>query len=369
MKITAVKVYILGKDLESSMHISRGGFKTRRHAIVQVETDEGISGLGEGIGNPTLVKAIIDSQMGSRAIGLSPFDIGRLKSQLVESDVYFERNGSAICAASAIEMACWDIKGKALGTPVYQLLYGQYRSRIDTYASDVYWQKDGARMAEEAQRIHESGHDRIKVHIGAESPRSELKRLRAIRDAIGNECGLMVDLNAGYDYRKALEALDCWNEVDIFWIEEPVVPEDKESMRKLRDKSRIPIAAGENEFGLPGFKSLFDNKCIDVAMPDIGRAGGLMEARDICVLASQYGLTASPHNFSSGVLLAATLHLIASTKEASLLEVDTSGNAIDYELMDFDFTVQNGSIDVPQVVGLGVSLSDEVLGKYLVDGP
>ena len=121
MKITEIRVFLLQKKLSSPMRISRGGFTIRTHAIVELHTDEGITGLGEGIGSARLVKAILEGQMADLAIGLDPFNIERVRQQLMDSQVYFERKGSGICAASAIEMACWDIKGKALNVPVYQL--------------------------------------------------------------------------------------------------------------------------------------------------------------------------------------------------------------------------------------------------------
>ena len=138
MKISSIRVFLLQKKLSSTMRISRGGFDVRNHTIVEVHTDEGITGLGEGVGNAHLVKAILEGQMGKLALGLDPFNIEKVRNTLIDSQVYFERMGSAICAASAIEMACWDIKGKALNVPVYQLLGGLYQEQLETYASDVY---------------------------------------------------------------------------------------------------------------------------------------------------------------------------------------------------------------------------------------
>ena len=117
------------------MRISRGGFDFRNHTIVEVHTDEGITGLGEGVGNAHLVKAILEGQMGNLALGLDPFNIEKVRNTLIDSQVYFERMGSAICAASAIEMACWDIKGKAYGVPVYDLVGGKTRDKVKVYAN------------------------------------------------------------------------------------------------------------------------------------------------------------------------------------------------------------------------------------------
>src|SRR3989338_6984144 len=147
MKITQVEVIVLKKNLTSAMRISRGGFKTRAHLLVRVHTDEGITGLGEAIGNTALIHGILTNYLVGQAIGLDPFNIEILREKLMDSHVYFERKGSALCAFSAIEMACWDIKGKALKVPVYQLLGGLYRDKIEAYASDIYWEEDPEVMA------------------------------------------------------------------------------------------------------------------------------------------------------------------------------------------------------------------------------
>lgn len=343
------------------MSISRQGFKVRSHAIVQVITDEGITGLGEGIGNADLVAAIISKQMGSMAVGLDPMNIEKVRDKLIDSQVYFERKGSVICAASAIEMACWDIKGKALGVPVFQLLGGLFHDKIETYASDVYWEKDPAKMADNACRIKELGYKTIKAHIGCESPKGDLKRVEALRRSLGPDIQLMIDLNAGYDFISARQALKLWEPYDIYWLEEPLNPNHVSAMSDLRRYSSIPIAAGENEFRVEGFKELFDLKALDMPMPDIGRVGGIQEAKNICSLADAYGLNASPHNFSSGVLFAATIHLMASARNARLLEVDTSENAVFHEFFTDPLQFSEGCLTVPQNPGLGVELNKEVL--------
>src|SRR5712691_3314583 len=198
MKITQIRVILLQKKLSSSMHISRGGFSLRMHTLVEVVTDEGITGLGEGVGDALAVKAIIEARMIGLAVGLDPMDIEAVRSRLIDSQVYFERMGSAICAASAIEMACWDIKGKALNVPVYQLLGGLYRDRLEAYVSDIYWEQDASKLGSNAERVLKLGFRIIKAHLGRETPRAELERIRVLRKTVGNGTRLMIDLNAGY---------------------------------------------------------------------------------------------------------------------------------------------------------------------------
>lgn len=364
MRITGITVHLLRKELASTMAISRGGFRVRNHAIVEVRTDEGITGLGEGIGDALLVKAIVEQRLAELAIGLDPCDIERVRERLIDSQVYFESKGSAICAASGIEMACWDIKGKALNVPVYQLLGGRYRDTLEAYASDIYWEEDVSAMARNAERIVRLGFKTVKAHIGRRPPRQDIERVAALREAVGRHVALMIDLNAGYDLLQAREAVSLWEKFDLFWLEEPVRPEYLDAMAELRRYSNIRIAAGENEFRIHGFKQMFDKNSVDVAMPDIGRAGGIQETRNICALASAYGTAVSPHNFSSGVLLAATLHVMAATPNTSLLEVDTSGNAIYQELLVEPLEIRDGLVRVPSAPGLGVALTKDVLARH-----
>lgn len=363
MRISEIRVHLLHKELIAAMHISRGGFNIRTHAIVEVITDCGLIGVGEAIGSSSLIASIIE-KIKHKVIGLNPFNISSVRTHLLDSDVYYERAGSVVCAASAIEMACWDIKGKALNLPVHDLLGGKCRDSIEAYASDIYWQKDAEQMAEEARRIVGLGFQTIKAHLGVEGLRQETKRIERIRTSIGEDVDLMVDLNAGYRPLDAMQAAQEWRHFRLRWLEEPVDVEDLEGLSRVHAKAAMPIAAGENVFRWSGFKALLDRRAVDVIMPDVGRAGGLLECRNIGVLAEAAGVPVSPHNFSSGVLLAATLHLAASLPNAVLLEMDTSGNAVYEELLHSPPVLKDGKIILPDGVGLGVELKQEALEKY-----
>lgn len=365
MKITEVKTYLLQKNLSSSMRISRGGFNVRHHTIVEVHTDQGITGLGEGVGNAPLIKGILDSYLANQAIGLDPLQIESVRRQILDNHVYYEQKGSAVCAASAIEMACWDIKGKALGVPVYELLGGLCHSALEGYVSDIYWEEDPKVMYENAKRIRAQGYKIFKAHIGAGTPEEDSRRLEALRDAVGDST-LLVDLNCGYDFETAARACRLWEKYNLGWIEEPIAPHFIDRMAELKATSRIPIAAGENEFRVYGFRDLFQKRAVDIAMPDIGRAGGIWETKQICALAQSFGVRVSPHNFSSGVLLAATMHLMASTPNTSWLELDSSQNAVYHDFFVTPPVVKEGRVEVPTTPGLGVALRKEILERYAV---
>ena len=292
--------------------------------------------------------------------------MNEIKANLLGGDVYYERMGSAISAVSAIDIACWDIKGKALELPVHNLLGGKVCNRLESYASDVYWQEDPEKMASEAVRIKKLGFKKIKMHIGVKSPREEYHRIAAIKDAVGTDVQLMVDLNAGYNLLEALEAEKIWRDFDLFWIEEPLPPSDLDGLHKLQSRSDTAISGGENIFGVDDFKRILDRGALDALMPDIGRVGGIGEAVRIANLARAYGYPVSPHNFSSGILFAATLHFLASLEDGGLLEIDTSGNAIYEELLVSKLEREGGEITVPDEPGLGVCLPKEILSEFKV---
>jgi len=366
MKIVDIKVYLLKKNLSSTMCISRGGFSVRYHTIVELITDQGIKGIGEGVGNAPLIKSILEGPFKDLVIGMDPCNIERVRHTLLDSQVYFERMGSVICAASAIEMACWDIKGKALGVPTFELLGGKFYDQIEAYASDIYWEEDIDKMCMNANRITSMGFKTVKAHIGYRPPYEDFHRVSALRKTLGEEVGLMIDLNAGYNNIDAFKAAELWSPLNIKWLEEPLNPNLVDSLADLRSRTNIPIASGENEFRLYGFKNLMEKNAVDVIMPDIGRTGGLQETKNICVLAESFGVSVSPHNFSSGVLFAATIHLMLSTPNTILLEVDTSGNAIFEEFFIEPPKIVEGSYAISDYPGLGVELKNEILEKYSV---
>ena len=359
MKISRVLVHLLKKELKSTMDISRGGFNSRTHCLVEVFTDEGITGLGEGVGNAQLIQGILENYLCQHAIGLDPTDINNLRNKLLDTHVYYERKGSAICAFSAIEMACWDIKAKSKGLPLYALLGGLAHPKLECYVSDIYWDSP-TEMAKVSRRIYDMGFRNFKIHIGRMNPEDECARIAAVREVIGDSNRLMIDINAGYSLEQSLKAVKLWQDFKPFWIEEPLAPDQLKEFAQLRKCSEIPIAAGENEFRVSGFGELFDHDTIDVAMPDLGRCGGIQEAKFICELAKNRNIKVSPHNFSSGVLLSATMHLMAATQNTELLEYDSSCNSIYHELLVEPLEIANSLISIPKAPGLGVEISSKL---------
>ena len=362
MRITEIEAVVLKKPMKKPLVVSRGSFAARTAVLVLVHTDEGVTGLGESVGEPSGVVAILRDHLGPLLLGEDPFDIERLWEKMFASRVYWDLGGALVIAMSGIDIALWDIKGKSLGVPVYQVLGGACRRSLRAYASDLFWDEPEA-MAEAAAAYVRRGFPIVKTHIGKD-PEGDIARVRAIRRAIGEDAGLMIDINCGYDRPTAVRMGRRFEEFSPFWYEEPLRPYDVEGYRQLRSQVRIPLALGENVFTKHGFLDLFQQGAVDYAMPDPARVGGLTEMKKIAAVAESFNLVVSPHSFSSGVLLAATLHFMAATPVADLLEFDVTETGIYDELFAEPLRVDGGAVEVPRHPGLGVVLTDEIRERY-----
>lgn len=364
MKITDVRTVQLCRPLDRPQRNARGSRDERRFTFVLVEADSGLIGIGDAFGDQALMEPIITRRLGPMAVGLDPMDIAGLWDTLFGSRAFWEIGGSVLCGISAIEVACWDIRGQAEGVPVCELLGGRRRTAIEAYASDLHWDEP-ERMAETAAKYVENGFRNVKTHIGAPDQRDDdLRRLEAMRAAIGSGVGLMIDINTGFDRTAAFERGREFVAFHPFWYEEPLPPLDVDGHAQLRRELPLKIATGENLYTSAGFEPLWAAEACDYVMPDILRCGGLEQARQICSHAIRHGVVPSPHNYSSGVGLAATLHLMAALPETQLLEFDPTGTAIYEDLFVEPLIVENGQVSVPTAPGLGVKLTDELVERW-----
>jgi L-alanine-DL-glutamate epimerase-like enolase superfamily enzyme len=361
MQITNVRSVQVARRLDRPQRNAREGRSERTFTFVLVETDAGLTGLGDAFGDPALMPTIIERRLRPMALGLDPCAIDAVWRRLFASRAFWETGGSVLCGISAIEVACWDIRGQAEGVRVCDLLGGAKREWIAAYASDLHWEEP-QRMADAAARFAEQGFGAVKTHLGApgEGDR-DLQRLDALRQAIGPDVGLMVDVNTVFEPAQALTFGEAIVPFRPYWFEEPVAPLDAAGHAWLRERLPLRIATGENLYLPQGFEPLWAHRACDYVMPDILRCGGLEQTRQICRQALNHGVIPSPHNFSSGVGLAATLHLMAALPETEWLEFDPTGTAIYEELFVEPLVVERGRVRVPEAPGLGVRLTEEVL--------
>ncbi len=364
MKITDVRTVQLTRPLDRPQRTAQGSRTERVFTFVLVETDAGITGVGDAFGDDVLMEHIVAHRLRPMSIGLDPTDIPALWTKLFASRSFWEIGGSVLCGISAIEVACHDIWGQSEGVPVYELLGGKTRDRIEAYASDLHWE-EVERMTETAASYVERGFRSMKTHVGAKGEEErDIERIEAIRAVIGLDVGFMVDINTAFQRDQAMDFGRQIASANLFWYEEPVAPLDFEGHARLRDALPMKIATGENLYTTHGFDPLFAAKGCDYAMPDILRCGGIQQARQICEAAVANNVIPSPHNYSSGVGTAATLHLMAALPDTQLLEFDPTGTAIYEELFIDPLVVESGFVHVPDRPGLGVRLTDEIMNRW-----
>lgn len=364
MEITDVRVRTFAVPLDRPRALSLGTVDRLTAAIVIVETDAGLRGLGEiSAPDPRTAKTIVEERFHNRLLGANPLDRAALTADLL-GGTYPERTGSAVAAASGVDVALWDLAGKHHGAPVCELAGGAMTDVL-AYASNLYWDEPKA-MAERAAGLVDAGFDAVKTHLG-QSVDADERRVAAIREAIGDDVDLLVDANCGYDRPTAAREARMLAGYDVFWFEEPIDPDDLDGYERLARESPVPIAGGENVFTARGFRRLLERGAVDYSMPDVIRAGGISELLKICGVAEAHGTNVSIHNFGTGIGLAATLHVTAACPAADLLEFDADGWPLYEPLLAEDLRVEGGRVSVPDGAGLGVRLPDGI-DAYEIDG-
>lgn len=376
MKIEKVTAHVISAAVERPFTSSRGWlYKRRGTCLVEIETSDGIVGWGECYGPSAVAKAFIDTQLGPRILGRDPFDVEVLWEELYNRIKDYGQSGMAISAISGIDIALWDILGKACGKPVHKLLGGAHRSEVEAYATGLYF-TDMDRVVEEAveeaRGYVSDGFRAIKMKIGLGSIDKDFERVAAVREAIGPDIRLMVDANHCYPVPVAIRLGRRLEELDIEWFEEPISPEDIDGYVAVTRALDMAVAGGENEFTRWGFREAITRKAMDIVQPDVCAAGGLTESKKIATLASTHGVECVPHAWGSVVGLAATLHFLASLPDqppslhpmAPMLEFEQCENPFRDQLAETPITQTRGVVKIPDGPGLGVSIDRSVIEKY-----
>jgi L-rhamnonate dehydratase len=380
MKITDVEVIYLRIP-----QIAQEANGTQDCAVVLVHTDEGITGIGEAESAPHVVKAIIEAprshsvMVGLREVllGENPLDIERLWRKMYQATIYFGRRGAVIHAISGIDIALWDIKGKAYGRPVCELLGGSTNARVRAYASALFG-KDGKETGEKASRYREAGFTAFKfgwMDFGRH-PKTDLAHVEGIRNAVGDDAPIMIDVGWAYDsggpewdHTTALRRAHMLADYDVFWLEEPLHPDDWDGYRELCDRSPVRIAAGEELATLGDFRDLVERSHIDVLQPDVARAGGITETMRIAAYAHAHRKPVVPHHYSTGILGTASVHVNASIPNSLFQETPApgEGSILNTDLVHPKVALDaNGCIVMPKGPGLGIELDPDIVEKYRV---
>jgi L-alanine-DL-glutamate epimerase-like enolase superfamily enzyme len=358
MKITDVRTAYLNVPLKALSPPAIGGETSAHHTLVVVDTDEGIRGIGECFRLAhEAMQTFIAATLRPLLVGEDPGRIEYLWDKLYAATFRYGRSGLVLHAISGVEIALWDILGKWLNAPVYQLLGGAVRERIPAYAS-LHKLAEPAHVAEMTANCVEQGYGAVKLH------QRDLESVRAARRAAGDGVRLMLDPAGAWNVRDALRNCQHMAELGVHWVEEPLERmDDYEGLRWLRDRSPVRIAAGEDEYTHWGFRELVSRGAVDVVQPDLIKSGGLLACRRIAALADAFNLELSPHSFYYGPGIAATLHFCAATPRTQHVEI----NPHDLESWFMEPTLRPvaGAIDLPKGPGLGVEIDSDRLAHAL----
>ena len=368
MKITDIK----------TAEISGHGYSL----FVKIFTDEGIEGLGECIHGGDGV-AMLVADMGEMIRGRNPLDVARLFESIRHRYIFNGAlAGNVVTAMTGIEIALWDLAGKAMGQPVYRLLGGKFRDRIRLYC-DCHAGRDDSpeSYAERAKEVVSMGFNAIKFDIdNARSPHKldefnwsvtpgelaeMVDKVSAVREAVGPEVDVAIDMHGRYDTHSAIRVAQAVEEFNLMWLEEPVPPENVDAMLEVKRSSRTPICAGENLYLRWGFRDLIEKQAVDVIMPDLPKCCGLSEGRKIANMAEVYYIPLAPHNVCGPLGTIASCHTCASVPNFLVLEWHWVDRPHWQELVEADPPlIQDGYITVPDRPGLGVDFNEDAARRY-----
>ena len=370
MKITDVQaIYLRQSQVKNQCDSGQDAL------IVRVFTDAGITGLGEVDSSPMAAKGAIEgpfshtitSGLRELLLGEDPFETEYLWHKMYRQNIYSGRRGIAIHAMSGIDMALWDIKGKALGQPVWRLLGGGFhRKGIRAYASSLF----GATPAEtrdRAGRFRQRGFTAVKFgwHPMGQDERTDIALVREARAGLGDDADLMIDAGLVWDAKTALQRARAFSDYRIFWLEEPLLPDDYEGYRKLASSTDVRIAAGEHESERHSFLELMDRGQIDVVQADLTRCGGFTEAMKIASLAADRGLPVVNHGFTTYLNVAAALHFLNAIPNSFVMEfVSEEGTTLRDSLTRQRIVAVDGVVAIPDAPGLGMELNEAALEQY-----
>jgi L-rhamnonate dehydratase len=347
--------------------------------VVRISTDEGITGIGEVDSSPELVQALVQApsshavatSLRDALIGEDPLDVERLWHKMYRGLIYFGRRGIAVHAISGLDIALWDIKGKALGKPVFELLGTPCRDRVRAYASRL-MPDTTEETAEAVTELREQGFTAVKLGWGplGKDSQHDVALAAAAKEAAGEGVEIMIDSGLGYvaDAKRAIDVAREYEQLGIYWMEEPFEPDEYEAYAELADEVDIRVTAGEQDATWWGFRELIDRAHVDLVQPDVTRCGGITETLRIAELAHSQGKETVLHAWKSGIIKAASLHCNAVMPDGIWQEYCVADTPIARSLTVQRLPIDaDGCVAVPTAPGLGVDLDEDVLESLRID--
>ena len=374
MKIKNLETFQLSAPLEIPFGWSQNTISSRSVGLVKITTDDGLVGWGEGCGGPSA--AVVEDILAPLIVGENPTNRLKLWQKmfhtLYNANLAVGYGGSAI---SAIDTALWDITGKILGLPIYDLLGGKIRNSVPVYATGLYYTEGElpTRLLSEAKGYVESGFIGMKTKIGGLKIEEDVNRVKAIRDEIGPDIKLMVDANQAYNASSAIRIGQKLEPLDLVWFEEPVNAQDIEGYLSVKSSLPMAIAGGENLRTRYEFQQFLSRRAYDIVQPDIINVGGISEMRNVAMTANTMGIQVNPHVWGSPIMIAASLH-VASTLppcppsgnpepfvQETVMEYDRTPSAIRDDISPETFVLTNGRLEVPTGPGLGITVDEKAV--------
>ena len=376
MKIRDVKAYPISFPIPEANRVALGiGTAVKRDAVlVKVTTEDGIVGWGEAHHGRahTAVAKLIDTTLRFLVVGMDADDVAGIWEKMYRFQLASHGMGAGACLAmSGIDMAIWDIRGKARGVPLYKLLGGK-RKPIAAYAGGVSlgYQKPDL-LIQEAGKSLDQGYKAIKLRVG-DNVRDDIARMRAVRKAFGDDLVILTDANIGYELEEVRQVMPAMDELGIGWLEEPFPAPDYRSYREAKGFGRTPLAAGENHYTRYEFSRVVEDGAITILQPDLSKSGGITECLRIAALGSAWKLPVHPHSSMTGLNHAASIHFLAAIDNGGYFEGDVSrANKFRDELVSNPGAVdRDGNVWPLEAPGLGLEVNEDFLNKHpAIEGP
>ncbi len=359
-------------DVLSLTPASMKTFTFHSWLVVEVMTDDGLTGVGNAALTPLVTKQVIDIHLKPLLLGANPWDIEFLWQHMYRQTMAFGRKGIGMAAISAVDIALWDLLGKAAKQPVFRLLGGRTKPRIPVYASRLY-SSPLPQLAAEAERYKAEGYKAMKLRFGwgpvdgAAGMQRNLELVRTVRQTVGDEIDVMADAYMGWTLDYAKRMLPLLEPFNLRWLEEPVIPDDVHGYAALKAYGRVPISGGEHEFTSYGFRDLLEARALDYIQFDTNRVGGISQARKISAMAEAFSIPVIPH---AGQMH--NYHVVMASLNSPMAEffppVDVEvGNELFWYIFDGEPRAKDGFIDLDdQLPGLGLTINEERMGQFQV---
>jgi D-galactarolactone cycloisomerase len=387
MKITKITSHILQYDLPEMLGYSQQYFAKRSAHLVEVETDEGVTGWGEcfGPGNIAIAnKAIVEQVIQPMVLGDDPMDRDVIWHKVYNLMRDHGQKGMPMQALSGVDIALWDIAGKVAGLPVHKLIGGAHRDRVKVYGYGMMLRPEpaedlAARFVDEAAAIRDMGFAATKMKVGL-GPKPDVKLAEAVRRGVGDDFPFMVDANHCYTTSDAFYVGRALDELDAYWFEEPVAPEDHDGYRELRAGLKVNISGGEAEFNRWGWRQILENRGLDIAQPEVCALGGISEYLRVLALCHAHFTPVINHVWGSAIAVATNLQLLAAMPPMPgglhpwepILEFDTTDNKFRDDLLVEPLDIQRqvkdcgGTVAIPAGPGLGVEPDRDFINHYKI---